>query len=165
MLNILKKVWNNTSFRWSNLVRNFFGGGFLLGVTIAGIIWCFFWTQGENRMVAVKKNTLNCIRNAWQTSESGEVYLNKYFQTSTFPLMVDKEDIKQEAFRHVKAHNLRVEGRANNRKAGLVVKHNPKWDIRLEAVYTADGRIWLKSTNTKLGEKFQKEWNDSEKLQ
>lgn len=131
---IIKEVWDNTSFRSYNILRNLGKGGIITAILIPGIVLCFFSMQAEERELYLEKRVGHAIYEEWK-EEHGDVYLDTYIPVRTFPFVFGKQENIDIVAEMVNTHNYIVRARRNNRSVGLHVDHNPKEDRRIEAIY------------------------------
>ena len=149
---IIREVWDNTSFRSYNIIRNIGKGGIITAILIPGIVLCFFHVQAENRELYLQEKVSHAIYEEWKEKD-GDVYLDAYITVKKFPFIFGKQENIDVVTKIINTHNYVVRARRNNRAAGLYEENNPKQDYRVELIYYDEimGReaIRLKSENLK----------------
>lgn len=153
---MIKKVWQNTCFRWCSIVKNLKEGGLLIPILIPGLVLAFFYWQYEQRAISLGKKVDKALTESWKQAPSGDLYLNVYFETGSFPIAFGKEDVFGIVGKKLNVHNYQVRAVRNNRKVGLYEKKDAKLEHKVRAIYSenivVNGKkeptIWLISENT-----------------
>ena len=152
---IVRKVWDNTCFATWNVMKNITEGRLLVAILIPGLVLASFHYMYQDKSINYDKNLRKALIQGWQYNDNGEIYLNVYIETDSFPLVWGKEEIVEITARELNLHNYQVRARRSNRSIGLYVKPNARLEKRVEAIYSENIEvngvtqpiIWLMSDN------------------
>lgn len=162
---ILEEVWRNTSITWYNVVVNLRKGGLFILILIPGMLYGWLYSMHENCVEELENKVQVVLEQGWQETDKGDLYLNKYVEVEFVPYIFEEKHAFEVVKKRLSFNNYKVRAKKNNRAVGLYEKPEPKFNYRVEVVYSenveyegkAGPKFWFMSENVKLKNQDLKE--------
>ena len=158
---IIQEVWRNTSISWYAPIVNLRKGGLFILILIPAMLYGCFSTMHENHAQDLDNKVKIILEKGWKEKPTGELYLNMCVDVEYIPYVFEEKHAFEIVKRRLSFNNYKVRAKKNNRSVGLYEEPEPKFEHRVEVIYSKDiewkgkvgPRFWFASENVKLKNK------------